>query len=102
MRKGIVLFMILAVLVTGFVSAQSQSKSPTMVTKAKYFDVTPPLRDMPVVLPGERDRSWKDGVIGNFLDPQVSEENRTRFAHISDAVVQGQKGPQAQDVVALS
>jgi len=92
MRKGIVLFMILAVLVTGFVSAQSQSKSPTMVTKAKYFDVTPPLRDMPVVLPGERDRSWKDGVIGNFLDPQVSEENRTRFAHISDAVVQGQNG----------
>ncbi len=36
-----------------------------MVQKAKYFDKTPPLRDMKIVMPGERKRAWKDGIIQN-------------------------------------
>ncbi len=43
----------------------SQGQNVPIVSKAVYFDVTPPLRDMPIVLPGERDRSWKDGIIEN-------------------------------------
>ncbi len=35
------------------------------VKKAKHFRVTPPLRDMEVVIPGTRDRSWKNNVIEN-------------------------------------
>jgi len=42
-----------------------QSGSPKIVRKAAYFDKTPPLRDMKVVMPGERKRAWKEGIIEN-------------------------------------
>lgn len=45
--------------------SQPKSVQPTKVTKAKYFRATPPLREMTIILPGERDRSWKDGIIQN-------------------------------------
>jgi hypothetical protein len=35
------------------------------VQKAVYFDKTPPLKEMKLIEPGKRDRSWKDGVIRN-------------------------------------
>jgi len=35
------------------------------VVKASYFDKTPPLREMKMILPGERDRTWKDGIVIN-------------------------------------
>jgi hypothetical protein len=55
-----------AMLMAGFLQGQdSQEQNVPIVSKAVYFDVTPPLRDMPIVLPGERDRSWKDGIIQN-------------------------------------
>ncbi|MFA4864149.1 MAG: hypothetical protein WC605_10310, partial [Bacteroidales bacterium] len=56
----------LAMLMAGFIQGQdSQEQNVPIVSKAVYFDVTPPLRDMPIVLPGERDRSWKDNIIQN-------------------------------------
>ena len=38
-----------------------------IVSKAKHFDKTPPLREMKLIVPGVRDRSWKDNVIENKL-----------------------------------
>ena len=56
----------IAVLMGGFLMAQDhEAFHEPMVSKAVFFDTTPPLRDMPIILPGERDRSWKDNIIQN-------------------------------------
>jgi hypothetical protein len=53
-------------LIAGYIQSQeAPDVNVPIITKAAYFDVTPPLRDMPIVLPGERDRSWKDNIIQN-------------------------------------
>jgi hypothetical protein len=58
--------LLLAVLMTGITYGQEgQDINVPIVSRAVYFDVTPPLKDMPIVLPGERDRSWKDNIIQN-------------------------------------
>lgn len=44
--------------------ANAQQNEP-MVTVAKYFDVTPPLRDMTPVAPKPRDKSWKKAILDN-------------------------------------
>jgi len=48
-----------------YLKAQEPKNHPSKVVKARYFDKTPPLREMKVILPGERDRTWKDNIIGN-------------------------------------
>ncbi|MGC8866071.1 MAG: T9SS type A sorting domain-containing protein [Bacteroidales bacterium] len=40
---------------------------PSSVAKAVYFDVSPPLRDMVPIPPEMADRTWKTGVVKNFL-----------------------------------
>lgn len=68
MNKNAIL-LTLSVLV-GFSFLQAQQKeaaSPSVerVIKATYFDVTPPLRDIQPILPGERKRAWKNDLIDN-------------------------------------
>ncbi len=73
--KNLLLVLIIAMSVS-LVSAQEKSYSPTEVKKATHFRKTPPLREMTIILPGERDRSWKDNVIPNeVFDDQVVTEN---------------------------
>ena len=55
-----------------------------LVRKAAYFDKTPPLRDMPVILPGERDQSWRDHMIEN---KSLEDEYKNRRADIPDDFV---------------
>ncbi|MBN1340444.1 MAG: hypothetical protein JXA03_14035, partial [Bacteroidales bacterium] len=55
----------LFVLIAFWGHSQNNAFYPTQVSKAAYFDKTPALIDMPVVEPGVRDRSWKDGLIEN-------------------------------------
>jgi hypothetical protein len=66
MKLSRYLLLLLAMMVAGFIQGQDEELTnvPIVIT-ATYFDVTPPLRDMPIVLPGERDRSWKDNIIQN-------------------------------------
>ena len=72
-----------------FVSAQQGNERPTYVQKAAYFDKSPPLKDMPITLPGERDRSWKDGIIGNkSVEEAMKEASRNSSANGPDAAVQ--------------
>ena len=44
---------------------QNYNSSLPKVRKAYYADKTPELRNMKIVLPGERDRSWKDNIVQN-------------------------------------
>ncbi|NTV83457.1 MAG: hypothetical protein HGA23_04030, partial [Bacteroidales bacterium] len=84
MKLSRYLFLLLAMLVAGFIQGQDEQEvNVPIVSKATYFDVTPPLRDMPIILPGVRDRSWKDNIIQNksmeeefrnFSDPTIPED----------------------------
>ena len=72
-----ILFLSVLIFISSIFYADAQLKP--IVTKAKYFDKTPPLREMKfIVVPGIRDRSWKDGVIPNEGPdfPGVPEELR--------------------------
>jgi hypothetical protein len=42
-----------------------EALSPKIVRKAAYADKSPALRDMKIIMPGERKRDWKDGIIKN-------------------------------------
>lgn len=66
MNKASHLIIILAIL-SSFLSF---SQDQPIVQTAKYFRVTPPLRDMVKIPPGQRDRSWKDGIIRNEVIEQ--------------------------------
>ena len=48
--------------------AQGEISKP-IVIHAAYFDVSPPLRDMVKMGPGQVDMAWKDGVVKNNLYP---------------------------------
>jgi hypothetical protein len=64
--KTYLLVIALAVLITPvLLVAQENKLNEPVVKTAVYFDKTPPLRDMKIVVAGARDRSWKDGIIGN-------------------------------------
>jgi len=63
MKKSIFLFA-LVLIFTLQIFAQ-KTHSPTFVKKAAYADKTIALRDMQIIVPGERERAWKNGVIGN-------------------------------------
>jgi len=65
-------------------TAQDTYNDKPLVRKATYFDTTLPLRDMPVILPGERHRQWKDGIIDN---KSVKEEFRNQRADIPEDFV---------------
>lgn len=73
----------LLIVLAGYGQTEEEINTP-IVSKAKYFDTTPPLRDMPIVLPGERDRSWKDGIIQN---KSMEDEYKNREADIPEGFV---------------
>ena len=64
MRKALLLSLIAAITIASAI-AQTDNIGPSLITKATHFRKTPPLREMTIILPGERDRSWKDGIIRN-------------------------------------
>jgi hypothetical protein len=79
------LIFLLAMMMAGLIQGQDEQEiNVPIVSKAVYFDVTPPLRDMPIVLPGERDRSWKDNIIEN---KSMEEEYKIRRDDIPDSFV---------------
>lgn len=64
---------------------QIKSEKPERVARAAFFDETPPLREMKIILPGERDRSWKDDIIPN----ESLEKNLDKKYGPKDAVTIG-------------
>jgi len=84
MNKNRYLFLLFAMMMAGLIQGQDEQEiNVPKVSKATYFDVTPPLREMQIILPGERDRSWKDNIIQNksmekeyrdYSDPTIPED----------------------------
>ncbi len=92
MKKVLILVLVIIIGICE-VSSQQISYKPTLVQKAVYFDETPPLRDMPIVLPGERDRSWKDGVIENkSLKQEIREIAKNSPYNQKDGALQTEYG----------
>jgi hypothetical protein len=65
--KKYVLLISLFLALSGLMHAQDQSPRP-VADKPVYFDVSPPLRDMPAVRVTRADNSWKDGAVMNHFD----------------------------------
>ncbi len=90
MRKITFLMVLVLTAMLGF-SQEAVNLRPTKVSKAVAFDKTIPLRDMKVILPGEKDRSWKDGIIKNeFVAPPTNDSEFT-----TDPVIQTTNGTTA-------
>ncbi len=65
--------------------------------KASYFRKTQELRNMPVILPGERDRSWKDNLIENrHKETDFSKMNPDALPKGYDPVLQDDFGQNRQ------
>ncbi|MDZ7741815.1 MAG: T9SS type A sorting domain-containing protein [Bacteroidota bacterium] len=75
MKKILPLLTLLLLVSMAF--GQLRNEKPKKVVKAAFFDKTPPLRDMKVVLPGERDRSWKDNIIANESLKELDKANNS-------------------------
>ena len=98
MQKKLSLFIITSLFI---VAAFAQnSSSPTLVVEAAYFDVSPPLRDMPAVLTGPKDQSWKNGVIENkSMEEEIEQRIKNAPANQLDGAAQkvylnnGSRGP---------
>ncbi len=67
MRKNFISVILMMALALPMMAQQEVIK-PSEISKAVGFDISPPLRDIPVIPSGKRDRSWKEGVIKNKLD----------------------------------
>lgn len=63
MKRTLVLLIFVGIL-SGMLNAQ-EVMHPKIIRKAAFADKTPPLREMTAIIPGERKRAWKDGIIGN-------------------------------------
>jgi hypothetical protein len=72
---------ILPLLIVYLTVAQEAYVEQPLVTRAKYYDTTPPLSEMRVILPGERNRAWKEGIIGN---KSMEEEIKNQRADIPE------------------
>lgn len=87
-------FIVILIAISFFIPVQSQtSGAQVKVRKAAYFDKTPPLRDMKIIMPGERKRAWKDGIIKN---ESVEMDRRKAGEPESGSydVIQNQFGPE--------
>lgn len=97
MKKLLLLFTLIG-MIGGSVIAQQKSFSPREIRKATHFRKTPPLREMTIILPGERVRSWKDGIIRNEVmeDMYVSDHALPQGpdpVHQNKAGQRGHRGP---------
>ena len=71
-------FFLLAMVITFTLQIFAQkTHSPTLVKKAAFADKTIALRDMQIIMPGERERAWKNGVIGNKSMEMEFESNES-------------------------
>jgi hypothetical protein len=70
-------------------SAQDAPRLVPAIDHAVYFDISPPLRDLPKTALLPADGSWKDGVVNNYVDPMNDagtnlREGLTRYPGMQD------------------
>ncbi|NQT76805.1 MAG: T9SS type A sorting domain-containing protein [Bacteroidetes bacterium] len=97
MQKKLFLYVLAAML---FIAGFGQTGAPTLVVEAAYFDESPALRDMPAILTGEKDRSWKNGIVENkSLEKEIKQRINNAPANQPDGAHQkfypnyGSRGP---------
>lgn len=88
--KNIILLLTLLFIFGINAIGQKTEYHPSKISKAKHFRKTIPLRDMEKIVPGERDRSWKNGIIRN-------EENKKTERQRKDGALPIGKDPVLQD-----
>lgn len=66
MKNNLLLFLLFFISVPAMF-AQQTVLHPSVVARAVYFDVSPPLRDMAVQPPTSSDLTWKDGIVKNHF-----------------------------------
>ncbi|MEA3503801.1 MAG: T9SS type A sorting domain-containing protein [Bacteroidota bacterium] len=66
-------------LMMGLFSAANAQKMT--VSKAAFYDKTAPLKEMKQILPGIRNRSWKDNIIKNEFDPRRKDIDRDKITY---------------------
>ena len=91
-RNPLLLFFLLSVCCLSSVGQNNFLPKPVVKT-AVYSDMTAPLRDMEIVLRGTRDRTWKDGIIGN-RSRNEADQYQARTPLPVDIARQSQKGEQ--------
>lgn len=72
----LLVFLVLFGMLSSSAYAQEANK-PKIIRKAAFADKTIALRDMTVIMPGERKRDWKDGIIKNQSVEMTFKENAT-------------------------
>ena len=70
---------LIMVMVTITAIGQNYNSIQPKIRKAVYADKTPPLKNMKIVLPGERNRSWKDNIVQN--DERDESDLFAKFTH---------------------
>lgn len=92
MKKNYALLVALCLMVVmpfSMLNAQTQTQTPDKIVTPTHFDVSKNLRDIEPVIPGYRDRSWKDKVVKN-KDGFLEEFKRPAVMTGPDAVLQDQ------------
>lgn len=90
--KRLLVMLLVVGLISECLMAQNVMK-PAFTRKAAYFDKSPALRDMTVIVPGQRKRAWKDGIIENkSVDMEFEREFPAKEGSYDK--IQLQQGPQ--------
>lgn len=78
-----------------YLSANAQKVlHPSEIKNAVYYDVSLPLREMPMLKPGANNMRWKDGEIPNIFLPVWKEQNKYTGFEV-DPVLQDEMGLRA-------
>lgn len=83
--KLTITFLIMVLTPLSFIGQNYNSSLPK-VRKAVYMDKTLPLKNMKIILPGERDRSWKNNIVQN--EERDESELYSKFVHPEKDLVQ--------------
>src|ERR1035438_159088 len=91
MRKSLFTLILLGYFVSPGYPQQKELLQPK-VSRAVYFDVSPPLKDMVRAASKKTDNSWKDGVVQNYFAPETGPGQQQKNARFKDLAVQDQLG----------
>ena len=91
MKKNVYLFLLVYFFINLGFSQQKEVLKP-VVTKAVYFDVSPPMRDMVNLLPEKADNTLKERVIENYFTTESGSGQYPSAPSFRDPVLQDHFG----------
>ena len=90
--KRLLLFIYLGsfLALSNILNAQNETIYPSQIITPIHFDVSKPLRDVKIIPPGERSRSWKDNVILNKFNFKEEFKKPSEFQGPDPVLQEGQ------------